>query len=69
MREYLFDLATMPPTRCEALPRLAREAGAVVAEACIAAALLPRPRTRPYARACRSAALWPLRPALRVVTE
>jgi len=79
MREHLLDLAMMPPTRCLALSRLAREAGVAAPAACIALALLPRPRlpaasaarlrTGPYSRACRNAAPQPLRPALRVVTE
>ncbi|WP_185820475.1 hypothetical protein [Xanthomonas sp. GW] len=79
MREHLLDLAVMPPTRRQALSRLAREASMAAPGTCIAAALLPRLRlpaasaarlrTSPYSRACRNAAPWPLRPALRVVTE
>jgi hypothetical protein len=69
MRGHLLDLAMMPPTRRQALSLLAHEAIVAAPEACIAVARLPRLRTGPYSRACRNVTPWPLRPALRVVTE
>ncbi|MBB4126192.1 hypothetical protein GGR77_001482 [Xanthomonas translucens] len=50
MREHLFELATLPPTRRQALSRLARDASVIAQEARVAVALLPQP-CLPAARA------------------
>jgi len=79
MREHPSELATLPPTRRQVLSRPARDAGVAVHGTCVAIALSPRPhlpaaravrqRMRPHSHAYRSAAPWPLRRAVRVVTE